>query len=277
MGGVGWAPVPIKLIDWGLPLALSTILTLALRVPVVVGVNFTLIEQLPPAARLLPQVYVFEKSPGFVPVRPMLVMLRLPVPVLVNVTLCAALVAPVFTELKLRVAAERLTAGTAVGPGVPPPPPPPPQAAQTPTTRREVANTKAAGRRRSAEEVRSTPRASDPAKNQSNPTGNRKLGGIFRCSIGRVLLAPVVAMVSASVTAEALLRVTDGDVNVQVAPVGQPLATLRLTLPVNPFCGVTLIVEVPCCPGAEMVTGDGFADRPKSPTVTEFLGDVEAA
>ena len=109
--------MPIKLIDWGLPLALSTILTLALRVPVAVGANFTLIVQLAPAARLLPQVYVSEKSPGFVPVRPMLVMLRLPVPVLVNVTFCAALVLPVFTELKLRVVDERPTAGTGVGPG----------------------------------------------------------------------------------------------------------------------------------------------------------------
>ena len=92
-----------------------------------------------------------------------------------------------------------------------------------------------------------------------------------------MLLAPVVVMVSVSATAEALLTLIDGDVNVHVAPVGQPLATLRLTVPMNPFCGVTLMIEVPCCPGAEMVTAEGFADRPKSLTVTEVAAEVEAA
>jgi hypothetical protein len=62
---------------------------------------------------------------------------------------------------------------------------------------------------------------------------------------------------------------------VQVAPVGQPLATLKLTVPLNPFCGVTLRVELPVCPGAEMVTWDGFADTLKSVTVSVTCAEVE--
>jgi hypothetical protein len=39
-----------------------------------------------------------------------------------------------------------------------------------------------------------------------------------------------------------------------------------------------LTVEVPLCPGAEIVTGDGFAESMKSPTSTEVMGnDVEPA
>jgi hypothetical protein len=71
-------------------------------------------------------------------------------------------------------------------------------------------------------------------------------------------------MVSVLVTAETLLTLTDGDENVQVAPVGQPLPTLRVTGPVNPPSGATLTVEFPACPGAEMVTRRGFADKLKS-------------
>ncbi len=48
---------------------------LAARVPVAVGLNVTLIVQLAPAARLLPQVLVCEKSPGFVPLNVTAVML----------------------------------------------------------------------------------------------------------------------------------------------------------------------------------------------------------
>ena len=42
--------------------------TSADRVPVVVGVKVTLIVQVPPAATLDPQVFVWAKSPGSVPV-----------------------------------------------------------------------------------------------------------------------------------------------------------------------------------------------------------------
>jgi hypothetical protein len=82
-------------------------------------------------------------------------------------------------------------------------------------------------------------------------------------------------MVSVLVPGAAPLRVKDGGDNVQVAPGGQPLATLRLTVPLNPYSGVALMVEFPVCPGAEMVTGEGFADRLKSVTVIVTTGEVE--
>jgi hypothetical protein len=50
--------LPLKLTVCGLPLALSVMASDALRVPVAVGVNVTLIAQLDPATTLLPQVFV---------------------------------------------------------------------------------------------------------------------------------------------------------------------------------------------------------------------------
>jgi hypothetical protein len=57
----------------------------AVRVPEPVGVNVTVIVQLPPAATELPQVLVAEKSPAFVPVTPILVMVKAMFPVLFRV------------------------------------------------------------------------------------------------------------------------------------------------------------------------------------------------
>jgi hypothetical protein len=51
-------PIPLRLTFCGLPAALSLTLSAALRVPVVVGLNVILIEQLAPAASELPQVWV---------------------------------------------------------------------------------------------------------------------------------------------------------------------------------------------------------------------------
>ena len=81
----GAAPVPVKVADWGLPEALSVMVTEALRAPLAVGVNVTLMEQLAPAATLAPQVLVCAKSPLLVPVMAMLVMLIAIVPVLESV------------------------------------------------------------------------------------------------------------------------------------------------------------------------------------------------
>lgn len=36
------------------------------------------------------------------------------------------------------------------------------------------------------------------------------------------------------------------------------------------------MIEFPVCPGAEIVTGEGFADRLKSETVSGVTGEVEA-
>jgi hypothetical protein len=244
----------------------------ALRVPAAVGANITLIEQLAPAATLLPHVFVWEKSPGFVAVKPTLSMYSAAFPVLVRVTFCAALVVPTYCWLNVRLVGERLTIGAAGGGLLAPP-----QAVHNPISSSEVANNKASGRRRRVGEPRSRARASNPANNQSNPTGRRKLGTALGDWPADVLLAAAVVMVSVLLPAEAPPTVTDEGENVQVAPVGQPLARLRLTVPPNPYCGVTVIAELPACPGAEIVTGEGLADRLKSVTVIVTTPELEAA
>src|SRR5438874_746877 len=72
----GAVPVPDTPEVWGLLLALSVTVSVPLRDPVAVGVNVTSIEQLAPAARLVPQLLVCAKSPLLVPVKPMLEILR---------------------------------------------------------------------------------------------------------------------------------------------------------------------------------------------------------
>jgi hypothetical protein len=56
--GVPVEPVPVRLTTCGLPEALSVTLTVPVRVPAAVGVNFTLMLQFPPAASELPQLLV---------------------------------------------------------------------------------------------------------------------------------------------------------------------------------------------------------------------------
>ena len=54
----GAIPLPLRAAVCGLPLALSAMVTEAVRVPVAEGVKVTLIEQLAPAATEVPQVLV---------------------------------------------------------------------------------------------------------------------------------------------------------------------------------------------------------------------------
>ena len=54
---------------------MSVTVNVALRVPLAVGMNVTSIEQLAPAAKLGPQLFVCAKSPLLVPVKAMLVIL----------------------------------------------------------------------------------------------------------------------------------------------------------------------------------------------------------
>jgi hypothetical protein len=90
---------------------LSAIKIEAARAPVAVAVKVTLRVQLDPAVTLVPQVFVWLKSPLFVPVIIMLVMLSDPVPVLDKVTTWAALLVPTNWLPNDSVAGERLTAG----------------------------------------------------------------------------------------------------------------------------------------------------------------------
>jgi len=78
-------PVPERLAVCGLPLALSVMLTEAVRLPVAAGVKVTVMAQLPPAATELPHVLVWAKSLALVPVNTRLVMLKAALPVLLRV------------------------------------------------------------------------------------------------------------------------------------------------------------------------------------------------
>jgi len=86
-------PVPLKVTVCGLWGAMSVKLNEALRLPVADGVNVTLTEHVPLGITVAPvQVSaLLAKSLEFVPLIPTVKMVRLAVPVLVTVTLCAAL------------------------------------------------------------------------------------------------------------------------------------------------------------------------------------------
>src|ERR1700676_4318076 len=71
--------------------------------PAAVGLKVTLITQLPPGARLAPQVlFEIRKSEALVPVTPMLLMASGPFPVFDRVTVFAALVEPTIWFPKAR-------------------------------------------------------------------------------------------------------------------------------------------------------------------------------
>ena len=71
----------------------------------------TLMEQLAPAATLVPQVFVCAKSPLFVPAIVMLVRFRVAPPVFDRVVVCAALVEPTEVLEKVSDPGARLAAG----------------------------------------------------------------------------------------------------------------------------------------------------------------------
>jgi len=91
-----YVPVPLRNIFCGLPPPLSLILMEAERAPVAVGVKVAVTVQLAPGPSVVPQVFVRPKSPAFVPVRVMLVMLRVVDPTFVMVDVIGALVVPTF-------------------------------------------------------------------------------------------------------------------------------------------------------------------------------------
>ena len=70
---VGALPVPVRPTDCGLPVALSEIMSVAVRPEMAVGLNVTAIAQLPFAATELPQVFVCAKSLALAPVSETLV------------------------------------------------------------------------------------------------------------------------------------------------------------------------------------------------------------
>src|SRR5262249_10176000 len=90
-------------------------LTSALRFPFAVGLKVTLIVQLAPAATLVPQVLVCEKSFGLVRVMlmPVPVIVRVDPPLLVRVTVIAADVVPPISVPKFKLVGDRVTVGGA--------------------------------------------------------------------------------------------------------------------------------------------------------------------
>jgi hypothetical protein len=105
------SPVPVKATACGLPLALSFMVSVPLLVPVAVGVNVTLIVQFVSAAKVVPQVFVSEKSPLLVPVIVMLAMFSVPALVLVSVTALGGLLDPTTWFANETVMGDRLTDG----------------------------------------------------------------------------------------------------------------------------------------------------------------------
>src|SRR3989442_1299544 len=111
----GTMPVPASDTDCGLLAASSVMVTVAVRALAAVGVNVRLRRQLAPATTVAPFVQVvpaaMAKSPGFKPARAMLVMLRVAVPLLVRVTVCAGLVVLRRWSPKARLVGAKVTAG----------------------------------------------------------------------------------------------------------------------------------------------------------------------
>jgi hypothetical protein len=87
----GNVPVPLKGTTWGLPEALSVSCIVADLAPTALGENATEILQLPPATKLLPQLFdtTGAKSRCSAPAIMILVKVSVAVPVLVKVTVWA--------------------------------------------------------------------------------------------------------------------------------------------------------------------------------------------
>jgi hypothetical protein len=90
----GAVPVPVRATVCGLPVALSVTESVALRAPEACGEKVTLTVQPTPAAKLVPQLFVWEKSVLLVPVTAIDVMVSVAVPLLVRVTSWAVLLVP---------------------------------------------------------------------------------------------------------------------------------------------------------------------------------------
>ena len=108
---LGAVPVPLKPTTWGLPLALSVKFSEALRLPVAEGVNVTLTVQVLVGVTVAPEQMsaLLAKSLAFVPPIVTGEKVRLAVPELVTVTVCGALVDPIFWGLNVRLVGENDT------------------------------------------------------------------------------------------------------------------------------------------------------------------------
>lgn len=117
---VGTWPVPLKLNDCGLAVALSVNNIAAVREPFAVGENVTLTEHEELAVRLpVPTGHVspeIAKSPGLAPVRAINENITGLLPVLLTVIDCAALVVRVFCNANVRLPGLKLNVYVAIWP-----------------------------------------------------------------------------------------------------------------------------------------------------------------
>ena len=86
-------------------------LTAARRTPVAFGVKVTLIVHDPPAATIVPQVLVWEKSAAFAPVIRNDDMVSVPKPVLVSVMFMGKLLVPTFVTGNCNIVGDKFTTG----------------------------------------------------------------------------------------------------------------------------------------------------------------------
>lgn len=100
-------PVPVSASVCGLLMALSVTVTVPVCVPAAEGVKVTLMAQVAPAATALPQVFVSANCA----LAAIEVMVRLPLPLLVSMTVWGALVTPTVPALKMRLAGAKVAAG----------------------------------------------------------------------------------------------------------------------------------------------------------------------
>jgi hypothetical protein len=112
--GCGLLPSPLRLTDCGLPVALSAKLRLALRAPLTAGVKVTPTTQVPLDMTVAPEQVslLMAKSLAFAPPIVTVEMVRCAVPLLVTVSVCAALGTPTSSLPKSRLAAEGVKAVT---------------------------------------------------------------------------------------------------------------------------------------------------------------------
>ena len=96
-------PVPVRTTDCGLPVALSDTDIEAVRVPATAGAKVTLMVQFAPLDTDVPQLFVCEKSPRFVPVTATLEIESVPLPVLKSVTPLTGLDVPTGCAGKVRL------------------------------------------------------------------------------------------------------------------------------------------------------------------------------
>ena len=101
--------------------------------------------------------------------------------------------------------------------------------------------------------------ANSPAMSQGHPEGIRKIGSAFaRRARTAELAGPIVVKVTVAVTDEELLMVTSVGETLQLIS-SVSVKQVTAIVPMNPFTGARVTVELPDWPAAGIVIVDGFA------------------